>query len=390
MDLGETAICCGPEGVLTRRCPHTGCVCLMPLVGGLDLLWIQVVSFLRVCWQLPPWWGLWGWRWERLELDPGVRWDLPCAHWPSLPYSGWNRPQVAKAEAWMLGPELALFPLGCVSHSPILRPLVPERWRAAASGACENLGLGSGQTSAPEGVRAVSRLLPVRAAAMVPLAPLRQTRVSVLLVPHSDRCPSLHAHRPAPPMWPHRRAMGPMWTQHASGDELSKHQRWPPAPSWPPLWLVTSGSPGLLAHRVLCLPVAAPDPGRHWDRECDQGALSAWAGARWGNSARADLLLPCPGEKPEHTPLKSRAQASLSLAVAPVFPNHQGLMFPTQGPRKGGTPSTASPLTPEARGLPKRSPFSSESPSSSIGPDWFSLRPFLPGCLCIFLTALVV
>ena len=112
-------------------------------------------------------------------------------------------------------------------------------------------------------------------------------------------------------MWPHRRAMGPMWTQHASGDELSKHQRRPPAPSWPPPRLVASGSPGPLAHRVLCPPVAAPDPGRHWDRECGQGRLSAWAGACWGNpAARADLLLPCPGEKPEHTPLKSRAQAS--------------------------------------------------------------------------------
>ena len=129
-----------------RQCPHTGCVCLMPLVGGLDLLCSQVVSFLRVCWQLPSWWGEWGWRWERLELDPGVRWDLLCAHWPSLAYLGWNRPQVAKAEAWMLGPELALLPLGCVSHSPILRPLVPERWRAAASGACENLGLGSAES----------------------------------------------------------------------------------------------------------------------------------------------------------------------------------------------------------------------------------------------------
>lgn len=54
-----------------RQCPSTGCVCLMPLVGGLDLLWIQVMSFLRVCWQLSPWWGVWGWRWERLGWIQG-------------------------------------------------------------------------------------------------------------------------------------------------------------------------------------------------------------------------------------------------------------------------------------------------------------------------------
>lgn len=128
-------------------------------------------------------------------------------------------------------------------------------------------------------------------------------------------------------MEPHRRAVGPMWTQHASGDELNKHQRWPPAPSWPPPRLAASASPGPLARRVLCPPVAAPDPGRHWDRECGQGALSAWAGAQAGGgnpAARADLFLPCLGVKPEHTPLKSRVQASLSLPVAPASPNHQG------------------------------------------------------------------
>lgn len=25
----------------------------------------------------------------RLELDSGVRWDFPCAQWPSLPYGVW-------------------------------------------------------------------------------------------------------------------------------------------------------------------------------------------------------------------------------------------------------------------------------------------------------------
>lgn len=32
----------------------TDCICLISLVRELDLIWMQVMSFLRVCWQLSP------------------------------------------------------------------------------------------------------------------------------------------------------------------------------------------------------------------------------------------------------------------------------------------------------------------------------------------------
>ena len=69
--------------------PYVDCICPMPLTGELDLMWMQVTSFLKVCWQLS---SLWEWRLEvqGLELELAVRWDFPSPQWPSMPYWGWD------------------------------------------------------------------------------------------------------------------------------------------------------------------------------------------------------------------------------------------------------------------------------------------------------------
>lgn len=38
--------------------PYVDSTCSVPLIGELNLMWTQVISFFRVCWQLSPWEGL--------------------------------------------------------------------------------------------------------------------------------------------------------------------------------------------------------------------------------------------------------------------------------------------------------------------------------------------
>ena len=80
---------------------------------GFDMT--QVTSFLRVCWQLSPWWGV-GLEMEGLKLEPGVRQDFPSAQWPSPPYQGWG-----------LIPSWLCFLEVCVFHSPSTRTLAPQQ-----------------------------------------------------------------------------------------------------------------------------------------------------------------------------------------------------------------------------------------------------------------------
>ena len=42
------------RAVLMWKCTYTVCVCPVALVGELDFMWTQVMSFLRVCWQMSP------------------------------------------------------------------------------------------------------------------------------------------------------------------------------------------------------------------------------------------------------------------------------------------------------------------------------------------------
>lgn len=72
MDLGETVTCCGLEGVLSCGSIPIQTMCLVPSVWELGLTWMQVMSVLRVCWQLSPWFCV-GLEMEGLELAPGVR-----------------------------------------------------------------------------------------------------------------------------------------------------------------------------------------------------------------------------------------------------------------------------------------------------------------------------
>ena len=52
----------------------------MSLVGELDLMLMQVTSFLRVYWQISPWY-LVGLEMKGVELAPGVKEDLLSAQW---------------------------------------------------------------------------------------------------------------------------------------------------------------------------------------------------------------------------------------------------------------------------------------------------------------------
>ena len=50
-------------------------MCPMPLVGELDLMWMQVMSFLMICWPLSPWYGM-GLEIEKLELVLDIKLDF--------------------------------------------------------------------------------------------------------------------------------------------------------------------------------------------------------------------------------------------------------------------------------------------------------------------------
>ena len=53
----------------------------------LYLAWMQVTSFVTVCWQVSPLSGVLL-AMEGIEVELGVRQNLPSAQWLSPPYSG--------------------------------------------------------------------------------------------------------------------------------------------------------------------------------------------------------------------------------------------------------------------------------------------------------------
>lgn len=55
MSLGELLPTVVLKSILMNECPYADCVCLMLLVGELDLMEVQIMSFPMVCWQLLPW-----------------------------------------------------------------------------------------------------------------------------------------------------------------------------------------------------------------------------------------------------------------------------------------------------------------------------------------------
>lgn len=60
--------------------PYVDYMCLEPLVRGLGLMWMPVMSFLRASWLLLPWEGVWLVV-EELEPMKGLRWDFLSAQW---------------------------------------------------------------------------------------------------------------------------------------------------------------------------------------------------------------------------------------------------------------------------------------------------------------------
>lgn len=74
--------------ILMWEHPYADCTCPVSLAGGLDLMWVPIASFLRVCWHLSLWWEVWLLM-EELEPAHGMRWDF-SGHWMSPPCQGWD------------------------------------------------------------------------------------------------------------------------------------------------------------------------------------------------------------------------------------------------------------------------------------------------------------
>ena len=112
------------------ECPCTDCMCPIPLVEELDLIWMQVMSFLRVCWQLSP--GRGEARDRGARAGAGCEARLPLWSVTNTALMGmgvWY--QVAEAEALMVSTELALFYLSVcfpLSRNWDACPRSGERW----------------------------------------------------------------------------------------------------------------------------------------------------------------------------------------------------------------------------------------------------------------------
>lgn len=132
MNLGETVTLLQFwRGDLMWEHSYTDCLCPVPLMRELDLMWRQVTSFLRMLAAIT----LVGGGMEGQELMPGMGWDFPLVQWLSLPCWGQSLSQVAGAEALRVRPRLALFPLSvCFPTSPHWT-FAPDRGSAEASGA---------------------------------------------------------------------------------------------------------------------------------------------------------------------------------------------------------------------------------------------------------------
>ena len=100
MILGETATYCCLEGVSLCGSIPIQPVCPVVLVGELDLTWTQVMSFLRVCWQLSLWKDV-GLEKEGLRPEPGESWGFLSAQGLSPPY--WGQGQVPSC--WSRSPK---------------------------------------------------------------------------------------------------------------------------------------------------------------------------------------------------------------------------------------------------------------------------------------------
>lgn len=109
------------------ECTCVNSMCSIPLMIGINLMWLPVMSFLRECRQLSLWQEV-QLLTEELESDRGVRQDLLSAQRPSLPCqvggllsSCWNRLPEGLAQA-------SSIPFNCVlSLLPTLGPLYQRR-----------------------------------------------------------------------------------------------------------------------------------------------------------------------------------------------------------------------------------------------------------------------
>lgn len=91
--------------------PYSVCMCPVALVGGLDLTWAQVPSFLSVCWQNQ----VWG---RTSPLLSGHHHPIGCKVWS----------EIAGAEALRVGSKLILFPLSVCSPSPTSIGTFAPKW----------------------------------------------------------------------------------------------------------------------------------------------------------------------------------------------------------------------------------------------------------------------
>ena len=93
-------------------------MCSTPLMIGINLMWLPVMSFVRECWQLSLWQEV-QLLTEEFEPDRGVRQDLLSAQWPSLPVRLGVFSQVAGIEYLKVWLKLAPVPsIVCFSFSP--------------------------------------------------------------------------------------------------------------------------------------------------------------------------------------------------------------------------------------------------------------------------------
>ena len=100
------------------ECTCVNRMCSTPLMIGINLMWLPVMSFVRECWQLLLWQEV-QLLTEEFEPDRGVRQDLLSARWPSLPVRLGVFSQVAGIEYLKVWLKLAPVPSTvCFSFSP--------------------------------------------------------------------------------------------------------------------------------------------------------------------------------------------------------------------------------------------------------------------------------
>ena len=138
--------------------PSAVCMSLVAMLGELDLAWTEVMSLLRVNWQLLSWEEV-GLETEWLESEPAMSWGFPSAPWLSPAYwrqekvlSCWSRNLEAQVQA-------ASVPFRCVLSPLPALALLPQRGAALEQeGLVRSLGV-SGQGLWPSSWSQISGLL---------------------------------------------------------------------------------------------------------------------------------------------------------------------------------------------------------------------------------------